>query len=430
MIGRLNLVVLCLVGVTVAAITGCGKRQPPSQVTPPQVEPPKAPVNAAPAGPMEVPDYPEPADNGFEALATAAEELRDAEGVIGQAYGLAWDRGPPQRDPLLREHAETLDAARAALDKPCLHPKPQSIDELWPYLSDFRALARLLALEGRSYERAGLHADAAQSYAAVLKLPPIAARNGVIVHTLVGIAITNSVAPDLARCIGSRQLSEDALETLRVKLEKALEDRVSWRETLAMEWYFEDMLIGHMEAGKVDPEQVIELLHPSPPKRAVQQSDYDEARAEITEKLGRAIEDAQKPYWQRTYEIPEPTTLLGQVLMPIFGKAGRKVAERDAVLLGLRIQVAVESHHMERGALPKALSDLAPRYLSDVPPDPFTGNPFRYRPTDGSYLLYSVGPDAKDDGGAPLDHTTNEGDIVIWPWDKMRQRKDEPAPGA
>jgi hypothetical protein len=35
----------------------------------------------------------------------------------------------------------------------------------------------------------------------------------------------------------------------------------------------------------------------------------------------------------------------------------------------------------------------------DLPDDPFTGKPFLYRPQGIGYLLYSVGPNGKSDGG-------------------------------
>ena len=66
---------------------------------------------------------------------------------------------------------------------------------------------------------------------------------------------------------------------------------------------------------------------------------------------------------------------------------------------GSRVAVAVERFRRDRGALPGALTDLVPAYLSDVPVDPHSGRPLLYRPAVGAYTIYSVGPDRKDDGG-------------------------------
>jgi len=43
-----------------------------------------------------------------------------------------------------------------------------------------------------------------------------------------------------------------------------------------------------------------------------------------------------------------------------------------------------------------------PAYLKAIPADPFTAKGIlKYKVTGKSYLLYSVGPDGKDDGGMP-----------------------------
>ncbi|MFW6162335.1 MAG: hypothetical protein ACODAJ_06160 [Planctomycetota bacterium] len=38
--------------------------------------------------------------------------------------------------------------------------------------------------------------------------------------------------------------------------------------------------------------------------------------------------------------------------------------------------------------------------LDALPPDPFDGQPLRYRTTDDGFVVYAVGEDGKDDGGA------------------------------
>jgi len=46
---------------------------------------------------------------------------------------------------------------------------------------------------------------------------------------------------------------------------------------------------------------------------------------------------------------------------------------------------------------------LSPQYLPTVPGDPFDAErPFKYRKAAGAYVLYSVGPDGKDDHGRPI----------------------------
>jgi hypothetical protein len=48
---------------------------------------------------------------------------------------------------------------------------------------------------------------------------------------------------------------------------------------------------------------------------------------------------------------------------------------------------------------PEQLEALVPKYLAKMPVDQFTGGSPIYRQTEAGYLLYSVGPNTKDDGG-------------------------------
>lgn len=64
---------------------------------------------------------------------------------------------------------------------------------------------------------------------------------------------------------------------------------------------------------------------------------------------------------------------------------------------------ALRAYKLDHGSYPSTLQALAPSYLRAVPVDPFTaGAPLIYRNTGKTYLLYSVGPDMKDDGGKPI----------------------------
>ncbi len=61
--------------------------------------------------------------------------------------------------------------------------------------------------------------------------------------------------------------------------------------------------------------------------------------------------------------------------------------------------VALATYKAEKGNYPDKLEDLSPALLSAVPEDPFPHRPFRYSRMIDGYLLYSVGPNMRDDGG-------------------------------
>ncbi len=69
----------------------------------------------------------------------------------------------------------------------------------------------------------------------------------------------------------------------------------------------------------------------------------------------------------------------------------------------LLLQLALHAYKLEHTRYPMKLSDLAPEYVKSLPMDPFSaGDEFKYGLTANGYLLYSIGPDTKDDDGKPV----------------------------
>ena len=79
----------------------------------------------------------------------------------------------------------------------------------------------------------------------------------------------------------------------------------------------------------------------------------------------------------------------------IYLRVLRAWAKRDVARVGL----GLELHRAEKGEYPDSVDALAPEYLNEVPPDPFTGKPLRYVKTNKGFSVYSVGENLKDDAG-------------------------------
>ena len=87
------------------------------------------------------------------------------------------------------------------------------------------------------------------------------------------------------------------------------------------------------------------------------------------------------------------------------------------------IHTALESWKIDHKSYPDNLFVLTTpiAYMTRIPKDPFTQNEvFRYKKiSDEDFLLWSVGPDGKDDGGQILfnqnNGVTSSGDIVRAP---------------
>ncbi len=97
---------------------------------------------------------------------------------------------------------------------------------------------------------------------------------------------------------------------------------------------------------------------------------------------------------------PDQKLLLSAAFLPAYGKTALRFAENVARLRAAQAACAVERYRAANGdKLPENLSALVPAQLSAVPTDPFDGQPLRFKPLGKGYVVYSVGADARDDGG-------------------------------
>jgi hypothetical protein len=150
---------------------------------------------------------------------------------------------------------------------------------------------------------------------------------------------------------------------------------------------------------------------------------------------GLRMVEAHRPWKEAKQHIDQPTAWMKQVdsfpgkfrywisltsfpnPQRITTNAVRAETERQLTLAA----IAVKRYQLRHSALPPSLEALTPELLPTPLYDPMSGKAlcFRLKP-DGSFLLYSVGEDGKDDGGDPRPSSGNtyglwEGRDVVWP---------------
>ncbi|MBP9900226.1 MAG: hypothetical protein KBH45_02115, partial [Verrucomicrobia bacterium] len=65
-----------------------------------------------------------------------------------------------------------------------------------------------------------------------------------------------------------------------------------------------------------------------------------------------------------------------------------------------RVACGLERYRLAHNQYPETLDALAPQFITKLPHDVINGQPLKYRRTDdGSFILYSIGWNEKDDGG-------------------------------
>ncbi len=92
---------------------------------------------------------------------------------------------------------------------------------------------------------------------------------------------------------------------------------------------------------------------------------------------------------------------------PTLSKQHLRKCELELEVSATRVLMALKAYKAENGALPESLDELVPEYIAEVPRDPFDGQPLRY--SREKKIIYSVGEDLEDDGGAPEDTEEGEG---------------------
>jgi len=98
---------------------------------------------------------------------------------------------------------------------------------------------------------------------------------------------------------------------------------------------------------------------------------------------------------------PTPYNLFTGMLLPALDKTAEKSARAQTYLNLARIAIALERHRLINGQFPEALEALVPKFITQLPHDVINGQPLKYRRMDdGSFILYSVGWNEADDGGA------------------------------
>jgi len=115
---------------------------------------------------------------------------------------------------------------------------------------------------------------------------------------------------------------------------------------------------------------------------------------------------------QRTDEASKLGLLLNKKYWSgVEASVGREAACLAKERLALTA-LALEQFRAAHGnRYPAGLSDLIPTYLDAPLMDPFDGQPLRYRKQGAGYVLYSIGPDLKDNGGQRM--TGQVGDLVF-----------------
>jgi len=111
------------------------------------------------------------------------------------------------------------------------------------------------------------------------------------------------------------------------------------------------------------------------------------------------------------------------VLAPAMDRAAECAFRGRALHEATLTILAVLRCRADKGSYPASLDVLKQAgYIDAVPRDPYSTGPLLYKPANGDFRLYSVGPNFQDDGGGPgtdktgrIETWDRDADAVFWP---------------
>jgi hypothetical protein len=107
---------------------------------------------------------------------------------------------------------------------------------------------------------------------------------------------------------------------------------------------------------------------------------------------------------------------MARTLIPVFPRVRMQTDTCIAETAGARAALALIAYKDHFGSYPGSLAEVTTKLGWKLPEDPFSGKDFIYKPQAKGFIVYSIGPNLKDDGGvAPRerDNIETKGDIVI-----------------
>jgi hypothetical protein len=296
-----------------------------------------------------------------------------------------------------------------------------NISAMLPSLNECRNAGNVLSLHAHEEIAHGHVSSAMEDAAAIFGMSRHFGRRPLLISGLVGIAIDGVGNKTLEEALPAVK-SRDELAGLRLEELPPL-GRV-FQQALRGEERFGLTLYGNMPASQIEIRKgnSIQVQDTRPlssgagPEGAFFRVFFldPDAYVGLMENLQNL---SIQPYYKVRDQLPDLHNvksghgLFTSILAPSLSRAFDTLARVEAIDACAQVAVAMTRYRLDHGTLPSHLDDLIPAYLAAVPMDPFDGHPLRLAIRNGNWIIYSIGPDGIDDGGAEMQQ--GKGDVIF-----------------
>ncbi|TDJ58145.1 MAG: hypothetical protein E2O41_06580 [Nitrospina sp.] len=150
----------------------------------------------------------------------------------------------------------------------------------------------------------------------------------------------------------------------------------------------------------------------------------------------KVYEFTKQPYYQSGSEFKEwenhlaeniELGIMSSIALPsVFRYFDKTTYHQTEFLLG-RLGLASAAYRSDHDKYPATLNVLVPKYIREIPKDPFDGKPLKMKAVNDGLILYGVGEDLKDGNGAAYDNVTKQGDIAFYLGSAFKEHRLKPA---
>jgi hypothetical protein len=372
-------------------------------------------------------------DNAYYDLIKIEKSLKgsskDFELVVDHLDGKTWDKNFV--DKLLSKNREALGYFDSAYQEPKFQdpiyadPKTVSVEDVISVqpqslikAAQTNSLKALnLAKEGKDQESLDQAIKAAEIG------QKIQDSNGTLIHYLVGSSMKKIGLQTVHILLISSKLQSNMLTSYAASIGKYQQKNKSSFETaLKMEYQFYSAALNRVSTGEGSNVENsvpnIDGFDLNFLKSNRARSNYyfqpNKTKAIFADYVRSAIKDSKKPCGlvqakEVATLVPTQKILLlftenavGKILHDIMviglDKVINKRCDDDLLVSATQLLFALKAYKVDTGSLPSSLGELTPKYISEIPPDPFDGKDLKY--SQEKKIIYSVGADNIDSGGS------------------------------
>lgn len=321
---------------------------------------------------------------------------------------------------------------------------------LLPHVQQARELANVLWYDSFLRAQDGELEQALASTHALVQTGRSIGDEPFIVSMLTRLAIRNLAIRATERVLSQGQGADDGLAKLQAALMQEEKEPLLVNALRGERAAF-DLFLQGLDDGTIDSRDLGMMFNSGGARKSTRSTGWDwlddklesswpslaagsmaKNRAALLDYYSRVIELAreplnlQEPKMTEQEEASRTLPPLARLIIPPGTKAAMAFRRCQAETRCAIVALAAERFRVANGRWPETLAELTAKYLPEVPLDPFDGAPLRYRKTPEGALVYSVGPDGKDDGGK-IDRTKGGNtpgiDLGFWLFDPDKRRQ-------